>query len=215
MGRYAVFLATIGLVGASLCFFTSVLGYAITEPDYTFVLDLIDKMKDRHVYNFFATIALSFYYARHKAPGSAYWFTDQTFNDYLKALDHPEIPEYVSCVMYWVFVGTMVSSAYYSLVNGCLLYGLLEKKVTFMNPWIVTTFVELTVTILLISGGSVVLSTLLPGGFLTGLYFLAITIPFLAVSLHVWTVIFRAYMEIRNEKMTQKNLGQTISYVKL
>jgi len=89
------------------------------------------------------------------------------------------------------------------LINGSMLYGVIQKKAGFMLPWLIFGMMEIVCSsIFLLSLGFFVLSFGTPTGlgvysYLSGVIILILSPLFVGLILYFWLVVRSAYMDIR------------------
>jgi hypothetical protein len=107
------------------------------------------------------------------------------------------IGDIIKSLVSWVFVVKIVCAASKILINGSMLYGVIQKKAGFMLPWLIFGMLSIVLCIALLVLGFFVLSVGTPAGILNGVILLILTSPFVGLMLYFWLVVRSAYMDLR------------------
>lgn len=109
------------------------------------------------------------------------------------------IGDIIKSLVSWVFVVKIVCAASKILINGSMLYGVIQKKAGFMLPWLIFGMMEIVCSsISLLALGFFVLDNFgTPTGILSGVIILILSSLFVGLGLYFWLVVRSAYKDIR------------------
>ena len=97
----------------------------------------------------------------------------------------------------YVFIGQIVSSALTLLIAAMLAYGINSGKKAFMLPWLISHFICLVLMSLAVAGLFIMFCVATPGGVMSGLFFLLICSPLMALSFYFWLVVRSVYLDLK------------------
>merc|ERR1712111_142638 len=72
----------------------------------------------------------------------------------------------------------------------------------FMLPWLISHFICLVLMSLAVSGLFIMFCVATPGGVMSGLFFLLICSPLMALSFYFWLVVRSVYLDLKESTRT-------------
>lgn len=128
--------------------------------------------------------------------------------------------EVVKTIVPWVFIIQITCCAISFLINGSLIYGLNSKKANFMLPWLISHMAAIILNCTAFTIVFFVMATATPGGIGSAMILALICTPLLVLYFYFWFVVRSAYLELKEEKMTELNMDARVeraggNYVKM